>query len=142
MGLKEEFTNTMNEYDAAVQEVQKNRKFFDGLLGMGTHPGSAACHDTMDRRVAEICGQAAESADAGEKAELVWAVFQAEGSWKGPEYARLMLAAIQRHTLPLISGLEETDRKELAEWYRKTYPRHKRLPMQEQVLKALKEQNK
>ena len=138
MALTDEFFNAMHEYDSAVQEVQKKRKFFDGLLGMGNHPANAACHELMDQRVAELCRQAAESADPGEKAALIRAVFQAEPSWEGPEYARLMLTAIQRHTLEVIPGLEPSEREALKEWYLEAYPRHRRLPVQEQVLKALK----
>ena len=137
MALTDAFQAMMEEYTGAVGEVQKNRRFFDGLLGMGNHPANAACHDLMDRKAAEICREAAESGSASEKAELIRAIFRAEQEWDGPEYARLMLAAIQRHTLEILPGLDPGDRQELAAWYRQTYPRHRRLPVQDQVLKAL-----
>ena len=138
MEWKQELDALLREYDQAVAEVQKNRKMFDGVMGLGTHPGSAACHEIMDKQVAELCQRAAaEEAPAEERLVLVRAIFEAEKKWKGPEYARLMLTALQRHTIPVIGLLPEADRQELADWYGKAYPRRNRLPVQEEVLAAL-----
>ncbi|MBQ8073693.1 MAG: hypothetical protein IJ231_08025 [Clostridia bacterium] len=131
------FQAALAEYAQAVTEVQKSRKMFDGVLGLGNHPSNAPCHDVFDKKVESLCLEAAEPENGAERAALVEAVFGAEGQWKGPEYARLMLIAAQRHTLPLLPLLAPESRKKLADWYRKTYPRRKRLPVQDQVLKAL-----
>ena len=138
MSRREEFSGMMAEYDEAVTEVQKNRKMFDGVFGMGNHPGNAPCHDTLDRKIETLCREAADAPDAGQIRELLEAVYAAPLGWNGPEYARLMLVAIQRHTLPLIPLLRVEDRAELSAWYQKAWPRRKRLPVQEEVLKALK----
>ena len=138
MSWREEFSATMAEYEEAVTEVQKNRKMFDGVFGMGNHPGNAPCHDTLDRKIQAMCTQAGETPDAGQIREMLEAVYAAPLAWKGPEYARLMLVAVQRHTLPLIPLLPERDRAELGAWYQEAWPRRKRMPVQEDVLKALK----
>ena len=72
-----------------------------------------------------------------EKKELLEKLYGLPIRWEGPEYARLMLVALQRHTLTLIPGVNPEDRKAMAERYRKEWPRIKRLPVQDQVLKAL-----
>ena len=138
MTYLEEFQEIMTEYDAAVDEVQKNRRGFDGFMGLGHHPGNAACHEIMDKKVAELCGRAAAEGTSAEAAVLTEAVLKKENSWEGPEFARLMLKAIQRHALPVIPRLGPEDRKNLEEWYNRIYPRRQRLPAQEDVLKALK----
>lgn len=127
----------LREYDQAVQELQKKRRMLDGLLGMGNHPGNDACHELLDRRIEALCREAAEAGAPEEATALAEAILRAEGNWQGPEYARLMLVAVQRHTLSLIPLLPPDEKKRLAAWYEKQYPRRKRLPVQGQVLKAL-----
>ena len=138
MGFTEEYSAIMAEYNEEVQKVQQKRKFFDGVLGMGQHPGDAHCHEAMDQKVKELCDRAAAEADAGEAAELTGAVFQSAMKWKGPEYARLMLLAIQRHTLVLIPLLEKEKKEELRALFEKNYPRRTRVPVQDQVLALLR----
>lgn len=139
MSLAQELNQLLREYDGEIRSLQKNRRFFDGLFGMGGSAANAPCHDRLDRAVEELCGRAAEeTAEAPERAELVREILQAQGRWQGPEYARLMLAALQRHTLGLIPLLEAGNRATLLAWYEKEYPRRKRLPVQDQILKALK----
>ena len=139
MIFRERLDALLEEYDAAVAQLQGKRRWLDGLLGLGKHPGEDPCHDQLDERVKALCDEASgEEATAGGRLELVEGILRAEGRWKGPEFARLMLCAIQRHALPLIPLLEGADRARLAEWYAKACPRYRRLPVQEQVLAALK----
>ena len=137
MGYRESMLDALREYDGAVQEVQKNRRVFDGVLGLGNHPGSAPCHDALDRQAEALWREAAEAGDLEAAEELVNTLFRAETEWKGPEYARLMLVAVQRHAIPLIPLMEKGARDELSDWYQKQYPRRKRLPVQDEVLAAL-----
>ncbi len=127
------------EYAQAVQELQKNRKRFDGIFGFGNPPGNAPCHDQMDQRAEALCRRAAEEGTPAEAAGLTESLFRMEESCKGPEYARLSLVAAQRHTIPLIPRMTKEDRERLRAWYEKRYPRRMRLPVQERILKLLKE---
>ncbi len=138
MSWREEYGTIMREYDEAVTEIQKNRKMFDGVLGMGNHPGNAPCHDVLDKRIETLCAAAAADPEAGSFRELLENIYSAALKWQGPEYARLMLIAVHRHTVPVVARLAEADRAELCAWYEKTWPRRKRLPVQDEVLKALK----
>ena len=135
----ERFREILNEYREGLEKDRKNRKPLSGIFGFGAGPGDDPCHEILDRQA----GQLMEELGAGEPApeetaELVNAVFRAEGSEAWPEYARLALIAIQRHTLPLISRMNPGDRAELAAWYEKQYPKHKRLPVQKIILQELK----
>ena len=127
----------LREYDQAVQELQKNRKMLDGVLGLGKHPGDAACHEILDKQIETLCKETAEDGTPEEAAALLEEIYHTERNWKGPEYARLMLTAVQRHTIPVIPKLTPESRKTLCAWYEKEYPRRKRLPVQDQVMKAL-----
>ena len=64
MELIQDLDAVLQDYLAAVQELQKGRKLFDGLLGMGSRPGDAPCHDELDKKIAALCAQAAELEDA------------------------------------------------------------------------------
>ncbi len=138
MSQSDVFRGVMAEYEEAVRDVQKNRKLFDGVMGLGNHPGNAPCHDALDKKVETLCREAAGPENSAERETLIREICQAALDWKGPEYARLMLVAVQRHTLGLIPELEPEERERLAAWYQKAYPRWNRLPVQSQVLSALK----
>ena len=138
MDWKNSFEAMMEEYAGAVAELGKNRKRLDGLFGLGSHPGDAACHETLDKKAQALCQEAESALQGAELKDFLLTLWQAAARWQGPEYARLMLVAIQRHTEGLIPALEPGDRGDLAEWYKKTWPRSRRLPVQEKILKALR----
>ena len=48
-----------------------------------------------------------------------------------------MREAVQGHARTLVPLLEPETARELAAWYNKTYPRRRRLPVQNQLLKEL-----
>ena len=53
-----------------------------------------------------------------------------------------MLLAVHGLTQPLIARLRPEDAQAMYLWYQKAYPRRERLPVQNQVLEALKRQGK
>ena len=138
--ILQEYREIMAEYDTAVAEVTKNMKPIDGFFGVGKHPGEATCHEIMDKKIQSLCDRVVEEQESdGEAAALTEAILLQESQWTGPDFARLMLIAIQRHTLKLIPMLSEEKRFELGAWYHRQYPRRKRLPVQFQIDKALRE---
>ena len=137
-GYTERFRGIIATYVEELEKAEKNRKPFGGLFGFGQGPGDYPCHETMDRQVAELTAEAADTEESPEEtAELVKTVLQAETSRKWPEAARLALLAIQRHTLPLIARMSPEDRGEISAWYADAYPRRRRLPVQRQIVKEL-----
>jgi len=138
MDYTQEWKQILAKYREDVGKLQQKKRFLDGMFGLGNHPGNDACHDALDQAAEALCGRAAAEGDPASVSALTKEILQAQASWDGPEYAALMLAAVQRHTMNLIPGLSREDRAEIREWYEKHYPRRKRLPVQEQLLKSLK----
>ena len=60
---KQELDALMREYDQAVAELQRKRKPLDGVLGLGSHPGEAACHEILDGKIQELCQRAETEAE-------------------------------------------------------------------------------
>ena len=138
MSRTDEFRELLTAYDGTVRELIRKKRPFEGLLGFGRRAADEPCHEELDARIEALCKAAGEEEDAAGLAELTEAVLKAERRWEGPEYARLMLAAAQRHTLELIPRLDPADRSRLADWYAREYPRRKRLPVQDKILDTLK----
>ena len=135
-----EYREILAEYETAVTELTMNMKPTDGIFGLGKHPGDAACHEIMDKKIQTLCDRVADEQEKSEEAAVLSeAILQQESQWTGPDFARLMLIAIQRHTLKLIPMLSEEKRFELGAWYHRQYPRRKKLPVQFQIDKALRE---
>ena len=134
--------NLKNRYDLYLAEAEKARQragFCDGLFGLGKDPRKAACHDDFYEYVAgwvqeflEHDPSAAECAAAVE-----WIVKLASAHWEQKDTFGY-LYAIHGHIMPLIPRMDREAAKEVASWYEGAYPRRKRMPVQEQVFKALK----
>ena len=138
MTLTQEWKMALMEYGEKVRDLEKNRRFFDGVLGFGKHPSDDPCHEVLDRKAESLAARAGEGADPEDRENLILAVLAAAAEYEGPEYARLMLCAAQRHLEPLIPRMDPAARAEAARWYEKTYPRRGRMPVQEALLKKMK----
>ncbi len=147
MDYTEELREILAEYDKSVEELEKNKKPFDGIFGMGRRPADDPCHDLMDRKVEELTRRAAGEipseegetriADTAETDALVRALFSAAGAYRGPVYAGMTLVAIQRHGMRLIPRMSGEAKSTLAGWYAKEYPKRRRFPMQEEICRLL-----
>ena len=135
MNYSEELRKILETYRAAVAQVEKTRRPFDGLLGMGRKPSDDPCHMQMDQGV-EALMQEAAGADAAAD-EVVSALIRAAKEYEGPEYARFALIAAQRHGIGLIPRMSAGGRKELKAWFDKAYPKRTRFPMQKKIAEEL-----
>ena len=144
MNYTDELNGILDMYRLAVEQVERNKKPYDGLLGMGRKPSDDACHEQMDHAVEELMQKAAgiedpaSAADAAGTDALLNLLMRAAREYKGPEYARIALTAAQRHGIPLISGMTAEGRKSLRDWYDLAYPRRMRFPIQKTIMDALK----
>ena len=145
MNYTAELDTILETYRIAVEQVEKNKKPYDGLLGMGRKPSDDVCHEQMDRAVGALMRRAAgeeeetEGADAAGMDALLFALMRAAKEYRGPEYARIALTAAQRHGIGLIPSMSAEGRKTLHDWYNRTYPRRMRFPIQKQIMDALSE---
>ena len=130
-------------YFEQVRAAEKRLKPADGLFGMGERLANAPCHDAFWKAlraflegmdVKEAPGQVGQALDFIYRAPFAYPDVHPSVYW--------MLLAVQGLTQPLITCLRPEDAQPLYRWYQKAYPRRERLPVQNQVLEALKRQGK
>ena len=130
-------------YFEQVRAAEKRLKPADGLFGMGERLANAPCHDAFWKAlraflegmdVKEAPGQVGQALDFIYRAPFAYPDVHPSVYW--------MLLAVQGLTQPVITHLRPEDAQALYLWYQKAYPRRERLPVQNQVLEALKRQGK
>ena len=128
----------LDEYETAVRQARARKTPGSGLLGFGPKRGDYPCHEAFDQKLeALFAAMAAGDPPVEDAADAIGLLLRAEEDRPWPEEARWMLVAAQRHALPVIPLLPGAQRRKLLLEYRKRYPRFRRLPVQDQVLKAL-----
>lgn len=132
----------LDEYAQALEETARQRRPTEGLLGFGRKLGDEPCHEIMDRKIAALTETllADDGAEDADEAASLLLRAEADGAW--PEAAKFALIAAQRHLIPLVSRLSRNGAAEMAAWFEKRYPVFRRLPVQKQLLKALKNAGK
>ena len=128
------------DYRTALKECEKKYKPTDGLLGFGHSIKDDPCHAQVDERIGKITAEmrdAAPSPQEAERAALMLLARDDAATW--PVSAQLMLRALERHCIPLISSLSPASANALLKKYDDRYKRWDRFPAQKEVYKALKE---
>ena len=134
-GLRERYRS----YEETVEELERNRKFGEGMFGMKGGPADNPCHDRFAEELRGVFADyAAGRPDSAEVREVLDFVFNEPVAYRGPQCAYWMLTAVQGLTDVLIPLLSREDAAALAASYGKRYPRWKRLPNQDQLLAKLK----
>lgn len=110
----------------------------DGLFGLGYRIQDDPCHDRLDQQVKQAVDAICAAGPAPADAERAVRLLLRDDAQTWPEAARLMLRAIQRHSLPLIPLLPPAAAAALLREYAARYKRWDRLPVQQQVYLALK----
>ncbi|MCD7708976.1 MAG: hypothetical protein LUI02_03780 [Clostridiales bacterium] len=109
-----------------------------GLLGFGRgpkdDPGHMKFYDDA-KALAETLAATEPSPEIA--AEAVEFILHAEEENQKYDLAVWMLMAAQGIAIPLIPYLKPEDAARIRDWYGRRYPRHKRLPIQNEVFKAL-----
>ena len=130
-----------NDYIGTVQELERNRKPGEGLFGMRSGPKDNPCHERFSEDVKKLLQNFRDtSPDSGDSAAMLRYILTIPESWQELTCAYWMLIAVQGFGIDLIEFLNPADAKTLAELYNAYYPRRIRLPVQEKLLKRLKQQ--
>jgi len=130
-----------NDYIDFVQELERNRKPGEGLFGMRSGPKDDPCHERFAADVKKLLEDFRDTSPGpGDCAALLRYMFTVPEAWQELTCAYWMLIAVQGFGLDLIGYLNPADAKALAEFFSAAYPRHIRLPVQEKLLKRLKQQ--
>jgi hypothetical protein len=128
-------------YDAyllTAAELEKNRKFGDGILGLRPGPADDPCHQHFAGELEALLRECAAEASSAEAAEILRLLFDKADDRRMPLSAYWMLIAVQGLGRELIGLLSPGDAAVLLTFYRRRYPRRVRLPVQDQILKQLK----
>ena len=131
-----------SDYIAASEKAERNKSAWNGAFGIGTSTKDHPCHDMFYEAVGAWCeaflagdptqAQAEEavrflleSADQYRDTPVYWYMYAAQG--------------LARPLIPLTGPRFAAD---MRQWYREHYPRRDRLPVQQEVYKLLKKQEK
>ncbi len=127
------------DYRQDLENYLKKSRPTDGLLGFGHSLKDDSCHDRFDEHIQQavqgIC-EAEPSPETAEKAVRRLLFPEAGQDW--PLAAEWMLGAIERHSLPLIPFLTKESAAAILKSYEGRYKPWNRLPVQKDVIKALK----
>ena len=126
------------DYRQDLENCERRRKPMDGLFGLGYRIQDDPCHTHLDERIKQATDGICAAEPAPEDAERAVRMLLCIDAQAWPESGRLMLRAIQRHILPLIPLLPPDAAAALLREYAGRYKRWDRLPVQQQICKALK----
>ena len=139
----EQLIGLYETYLQQVKAAESRLKPADGLFGMGEKLSNAPCHDAFVEALRAFLDQPDAKADPGQVYQMLATIYRAPFTYPGVHpSAYWMLVAVQGLTQPVIGALRPEDAQTLYLWYQKAYPRRERLPVQNQVLEALKRQGK
>ena len=143
MTAREEIAGHYASYFGEVERLRQNGKATDGLLGLGGGPASDGCQDRFaEQAQAAFRNLSGRGLPPEELREVLEYAYRIPLDYREDQVVYWMLLAVQGATLPLVEALAAGDAAALAEAYRRDYPRFTRLPVQKQVLTALKNRAK
>ena len=129
-----------DNYIDTVRELERNRKPGEGLFGMRSGPKDSPCHERFAEDVKKLLKDFGNTSPGSEEcAALLRYLLTAPESQRELTSAYWMLIAVQSFGIDLIGYLDPADAKALAELCSTYYPRWNRLPVQEKLLKGLKQ---
>ena len=129
----EKLENLISDYIEEANSVIKNQKPLAGVFGFKDSIRTDSCHakfyDDLSRELAE------GSYDPYEASKFL--IF-ADSKYECPKSVKMMLTAIQGLAIPLVPSLTDEQKAELRDYFDKNIKKHTRLPVQDQLYKALK----
>ena len=118
--------------------LERSQKFGAGWFGLKGGVADDPCHDRFAEELhgffEDLSASGAESADVREIMEYV---ISAPQTADAPRAAYWMLIAVQGLTRPLLPLLSAADAGAVGAHLEKLFPRSKRLPVQDELLRAL-----
>ena len=123
----------IENYIDEVKSVSKNSRPLAGVFGFKGGVGDSPCHLAFYNAMKELT----ESPDC-DAYEAVGLLIRADSSYEAPNSAKFMLSAAQGLAIPLVEKLSAEQKAEFLQFFEDNIPKRKRLPVQEQLYKALK----
>ena len=125
--------NLIEKYIAEVAALSASSRPLSGIFGFRGGVGDSPCHLAFYNAMKELTE--AEDCDAYEAVRLL---LRADSSYEAPNAARFMLTAVQGLAIPLAERLNREQKAEFRQYFDEHIPRRRRLPVQDQLYKALK----
>lgn len=129
----ERINNLIEDYIEEVKDAIRSSKPLAGVFGLRGGIGDSPCHMKFYDSLKELI----ESGDF-DAYETVRLLLHADSSYEAPDAAKFMLTAVQGLAIPLVPKLSAEQRGEFKQFLDDNVPRRKRLPVQDQLYKALK----
>ena len=128
-------------YIEATDNLVAGRKLGEGVFGMPDPARSSPVHMEYYNAVEAAVKEYLEGTPETETTdEAVRFLLTASEKLPSSNLAVWMLIAVQRHALPLIPLMSESSRREMYEWFNRHVPRLQRMPVQREIIKALKKE--
>ena len=135
---REKLETLISDYTSNLKKLPEKYKFFAGFLGIGKGPKDDPLHGEFFSSVEKLALEASDSEDYPAVRDFTEALLFASSGIDDRNPSYLYLTAIQRHALPLLARLSGDDKAAFLARYEKEYPKKRRLPVQNDIIKALK----
>ena len=131
------------EYIEKAEQLERDRKIGEGLLGIGKKPADDPCHERFAEDIERLTGEiSSRSPDSGEAKEILQYMYALPSAHEEPKSIYWMLVAVHGTCAGLIRFLSAADAEELYKMYSGAFRRWERLPVQKKVCEQLKKQSK
>lgn len=124
-------------YEPEATDAKKKSSYFASVLGTGNDHRNHPCHDLFYQGVGAVIGEFLSGAPSEQEVGLIlqWLLMTAAAHKNQPTY--WYLYAIHGYAAPLVELADPALCRQLQEQYNKAYPRYERMPVQNNIYKAL-----
>ena len=126
------------EYTAQVSRLERERKAWDGLFGMGKKLADDPCHerflDELEKLLKAFAEEKPSSDDIRGVLDFIYRISCDEDQ---PSSALMPMNAVHSLTVKLAGQLSPQDAAALLEQYTADYPKSRRFPVHKTVVKTL-----
>lgn len=133
----EQLMKIYGEYEEKLVQAQEKAGLFAGVFNMGDDPRKDACNQVFYERLGQWASEFLEAQPTQQTAaQAVQWILEYPARHQGSSTYWMTYAA-QKHAQSLIPLLTPKEAEQLKEGYVRWYPRTERLPVQQEVLRAL-----
>lgn len=131
-------------YLSEFRRLEQGRKPLEGAFGLGGGLRNHPCHDKfaqdLEQLLRDFAGQSPSPEEVGQVLNYIY--FTAPARFQAEPAVDWMLMAVHGLTLELIGLLDAAQAGPLCRAYGSTYPRRRRLPVQNKLFAALQKRCK
>ena len=145
MYTAEDFQKAIEDYAAFNHKLMSDISFARGLLkvlSIGPGPENEPEHEEFCEEIRSgVKAVSAQNPDPETALQIIQVIFRARITYSDEKIPEYIFSVIEGSTLDLIPFISKEDSASLYDWYRKNTPWKNRTPLQNKVLKALKDRS-